>query len=385
MQYSEKIPDFPKENRIIFDWVSFTSRNHTVRELIELLGLIDCPFETVHGSKGFMWRQYFGGISIHFNENQFQNPGEFIWLEMSGQGCRSFESHGNGDYELLFELVRKDPENYHITRLDVAFDDMTGVFDIDHVCDEVRQEHFVSRTSTYQSIYSNAGNAVYFGSKKSNVFIRIYNKAAERGYDGNKFHWVRCELQMKDCNAKGFVDKLESTDLRELYLGVLKNYISFRIPTNDSNKRRWPEAEWWSRFLDDAVRISIWSKPGVDYNLSACQRYVLTQPVGSIKTLIEIFGHEAFIEMINSAPAPKNPKYKQLIAQVSAMTKLNSDETKASKYIELINDDELQFLAEMKSGYDDVLRLRKVKNLERSRQLMAQKIHRELYGDKKGE
>ena len=25
MQYSDKIPDFPKENRIIYDWLSFTT------------------------------------------------------------------------------------------------------------------------------------------------------------------------------------------------------------------------------------------------------------------------------------------------------------------------------------------------------------------------
>lgn len=380
MHYSEKIPDFPKENRIIFDWVSFTTRKHSVHDLVKLLSLCDCPFETVRGSKGFMYRLYFGGISIHFNENELSQSGDFIWLEMSGQGCRSFETYGDGDYEKFFKLVRQDPDNIHITRLDVAFDDMTGVFNIGSVCDEVREEHFVSRTSTYQSIYSNSGNAVYFGSKKSNVFIRIYDKAAERGFDGEQFHWVRCELQLKDVNAKGFVDKLENKDLRELYLGVLKNYISFRIPTGDSNKRRWPVAEWWSDFLDDAVRVSVWSKPGIDYNLSACERYVMTQPIGSIKTLIEIFGKDAFFEMIRKAPAPKNPKYKQLIAQAFASTRLNSEETTVDKFVELLNYDELDFLYDMAENFRETHRLHKLKNLEFKQKQMAQRIHRDLYG-----
>lgn len=381
MQNSEKIPDFPKENRIIFDWVSFTTRKHTVLELVGLLNLVDCPFETVRGSKGFMWRQYFGGISIHYNENQMLSSGDFIWLEMSGQGCRSYETYGSGDYEKLFKLVRSDPENIHLTRLDVAFDDMTGVFDIKTVCDETRAEHFVSRTSTYQSIYSNAGNAVYFGSKKSNVFIRIYDKASERGYDCEKFHWVRCELQLKDINVKGFVDKLVDKDLRELYLGVLKNYLSFRKPTSDSNKRRWPEAEWWAVFLDDAVRVSIWSKPGVEYNLSACERYVMTQPIGSIKTLIEIFGKEAFYEMVRKAPAPKNPKYKQLIAQAFASTKLNSEETTVDKMIELFSSEEVEFLMEIRDGYEEVERLRNVYNMEKKRDKLLGKIHRDILKD----
>ena len=383
MHYSDKTPDFPKENRILFDWVSFTTRIHSVTELVELLELRDCPFETVRGSKGFMWRQYFNGISIHYNENQLQSSGEFIWLEMSGQGCRSYESYGSGDYERLFQLVRLDPENIHLTRLDIAFDDMTGVFHIKEVCDEVRAEHFVSRTSTYQSIYSNSGNAVYFGSKKSNVFIRIYDKAAERGYDGEKFHWVRCELQLKDVNAKGFVDKLANRDLREMYLGVLKNYVSFRVPTKDSNKRRWPEAEWWSKFLDDAVRISVWSRPGVDYNLSACERYVLTQPIGSIKALIEIFGKEAFLEMVRKAPAPKNPKYKQMIESTFAAMKLNTDESIANKFIEIASPEQFELMVELqeelRNEYKEIQRIHDLKNKEYRRDLLFSKIRRGVW------
>ena len=369
MHNSDNLPDFPRENRLLIDWLSFTTRKHTVVDLVDLLGLRNCPFETVSGSKGFRWRQYFNGISIHFNEAEFQSmSGEFIWLEMSGQGCRTFESYGNGNYEMLFKLVRADCENIHITRLDIAFDDMSGVFDIDKICDDVRQEHFVSRTSRYQSIYSNAGNAVYFGSKQSNVFIRIYDKASERGYDKSKLHWVRCELQLKDINARGFVVKLAEQDLNTLYLGVLKNYLSFRVPTNDSNKRRWPVQEWWDKFLDNAVAVSVWSKPGVDYNLSACERYVLTQPVGSIKTLIAIYGKEAFLEMIKKAPPSKNPKYKRLIAEAKMKTKLDSGYATLDKWIELVDDEELQVLADIQASYKEEYNDIKLLNLQKAKE-----------------
>ena len=355
MHNSDILLDFPKENRIIYDWLSFTTKKHTVVELIDLLGLRGCPFETVSGSKGYQWREYYNGISIHFNEKDFQIASqEFIWLEMSGQGCRAFESYGNGDYCALFTLAREDPANVHITRLDVAFDDMTGVFDIIKICDDVRNENFVSRLSKYQSIYSNAGNAVYFGSKKSNVFIRIYDKAAERGYNDPSLHWIRCELQLKDTNARGFIDKLQRSSLNELYLGVLKNYISFRVPTNDSNKRRWPVQEWWDSFLDDAVAISVWSRPGVEYNLSACERYVMTQPVGSIRTLIQIYGKDAFLDMIKNAPPSKNPKYDRLIKQAEMATKFDSDYATLDRWIELSEPHEIDILAEIHEGYREI-------------------------------
>ena len=367
MHKTEITPDFEIKNRFIYDWVSFTSKMHSVTELIDLLGMQSCPFETVSGSKGFRWREYFNGVSIHFNEEQLNNSGDFIWLEMSGQGCRCFESYGTGDYESLFKLARDDPTNIHLTRLDIAFDDLTGIFNIQQVCDYTRLEYFTSRMQKYQSIYSNGGNSVLFGSRMSKVLIRIYDKAKERGYDSDKFHWVRCELQLKDVNAMGFVDKLTYMDLREAYLGVLKNYLSFKEPTNDSNKRRWPETEWWSAFLDDAVRISVWSKPGVDYNLSRLERYVLTQPIGSIKTLIELFGSEAFLEMVRKAPAPKNPKYKTLIAQTFEATKLMSGKASLDKLVELTSDNELEFLAEIQDGYREVKRYVDIKRLEQQR------------------
>ena len=360
-------PDFPKENLIIYDWLSFTTRKHSFYQLIELLELKNVPWEMVRGSHGFMWRQYFNGISIHFNEKRFDSnyfnltpeqkqearKDDFIWLEMSGQGCRAFETYGNGNYELLFQLARSDPENVHLTRLDIAFDDTTDVFDINVVCDETRQENFVSRSKKYQAIYSNGGNSVLFGSRQSNVLIRIYDKAKERGYEDPDLHWVRCELQLKDVNALGFVKKLEHNDLREVYFGVITNYLSFRVPTGDSNKRRWPVAEWWEKFVGDAIRMSVWSKPGVEWNLSACYRYIMTQPIGSIKTLIAIFGHEGFLEAVKQAPAPKNPKYKQLIVSVMVETKLNSGETRADKFAELSAGDQMVILTELRDSYLD--------------------------------
>ena len=114
-------------------------------DVIELLGLEKCPFETVNGSKGFRYRQYFNGVSVHFNEEQTSNTEGFVWVEMSGSGCRTFETYGNGDYTALFELARSDPTNIHLTRLDIAFDDLTNVFDINKICEYTRLEYFTSR------------------------------------------------------------------------------------------------------------------------------------------------------------------------------------------------------------------------------------------------
>ena len=345
--------EFPRENRLIFDWVSFSTRIHEPGEIMNLLGMRDCPWEILTSGNGYTHRHHFGGVSISFVDGDMSHVGGFYLLDMSGKGCRTFETYGHGDYDVLFNLVRNEEgkpkvlQDVRLTRLDVAYDDLTGVLNIDQICDKTRLGEFVSRIQRYESIYGSKGNSVNFGSKGSNVFIRIYDKARERGFTDGR-HWIRCELQIRKENACGFVNKLARIELSELYTGVLKNYLSFReVNENDSNKRRWEESPWWTEFLDHARAISIVEKPGVIYNLSACEKYVLTQPVGSIKTLIQIFGPDEFIEMIRNAPNPKNPKYKRLINQVE-MERARQESLPGDEFVEIDSDDCLIEMAELR-------------------------------------
>ncbi len=347
------IPSLPEGNRVIFDWLSFTTRVHSLSDLVDLIGMRGVPREVVNGSKGYRNRMYYCGVSIHYNDEDTLpgGSGNFIWLEMSGQGCRTFETMGTGDYESLFSLARRDPDYIHVTRLDVAFDDMTDIFDIRTIVDYTRLEQFTSRQKRYEAIYSNKGCSANFGSKGSNVFIRIYDKAAERGYTPEQVpHWVRCELQLRDNNAFAFICQLPGRELGRLYLEVLKNYLIFREPSDtDSNKRRWDVAPWWDAFLSNVEAVSLFEKPGMDYNLSACERYVMTQPLGSIRTLMKIFGAPAFVRMVMEAPPSKNPKYQRLIAECSMK---NTDEAFIEMLEKRVYDKE--FLEEIGESYREI-------------------------------
>lgn len=351
--------EFPKENRLIYDWVSFSTRIHKPDEIMDLIGMRDCPWEILTSGNGYTHRHHFGGVSISFIDGDMSHVGGFYLLDMSGQGCRTFETYGNGNYDNLFKLVQKEQgkpkamQDVRLTRLDVAYDDMSGLFNIDLICDKTRLQEFVSRIQRYESIYGSKGNSVNFGSKGSNIFIRIYDKARERGFTDGR-HWIRCELQLRKENACGFVNKLPGNSLSCLYTGVLKNYLSFREPDpDDSNKRRWEESPWWTVFLDNARAISVAEKPGVIYNLSACEKYVLTQPVGSIKTLIKIYGADEFIEMIRKAPNPKNPKYRRLIAEVE-MERARQERLPGDEFIMVSSDDDIREFTEYVDLMDEL-------------------------------
>ena len=89
-----------------YNWLSFTSKKHTPQELIEALSLSDCLWTEVTDARGYRRRIYFDHISVHYDG--LENMG--VWVEMSGQGCRVFESLSslNNKWEELFSLSLKN-------------------------------------------------------------------------------------------------------------------------------------------------------------------------------------------------------------------------------------------------------------------------------------
>ena len=86
------------ENIVLYDWLSFTSKNHTPEELIDAMGLSHVNWTVTKGARGYRDRKYFSCISVHYNGR----PDMGVWVEMSGQGCRTFESLSAVGWEDLF-------------------------------------------------------------------------------------------------------------------------------------------------------------------------------------------------------------------------------------------------------------------------------------------
>ena len=283
--------------------------------MMNLIGMHDVAWQEIKGARGYRRRMYYESISIHFDGN------DSVWLEMSGQGCRTFESFGNGDYSYIFKLCEEFPEDFHLTRLDVAYDDRivpdlpgekcTGILDIKQLCDDTLALNWVGRSTEYTVTQGSKGSSIGIGSMKSDVYIRIYDKAAERGYtDGT--HWVRVELQLRDKRALEF-SKID-LPIGQAFCGVLLNYLRYLEPNiSDSNKSRWDIAQYWMDVIDDASRISIYVKPGTEYNLLRCERYVFNQAGNAVDALIQYYGVEKFVERLSERRIRPNPKYKSMV------------------------------------------------------------------------
>lgn len=300
------------ENVILYDWVSFTSKKHTPEQLIAALGLSHCPWTETKGARGYRDRKYFSCISVHYNGRDDMG----VWVEMSGQGCRTFESMSKVGWDNLFKFIHENDLN--MTRLDVAYDDHTGILDIQQVAEDTRKRRFISRSDKYQVHYSGdtgsdeEGLTIDIGSPQSKVVIRIYDKAIERGHSNKEMHWVRCEMQLRDDRALQFT-KIPRP-IGEAFAGVLLNYLRYVVPNDgDSNKSRWEMTDYWYALVGDAERISIYSAPGMEYNEGRCKHYVVNQAGNAIDACIQMYGLYEFEKMIQDRQTLPNPKYAALI------------------------------------------------------------------------
>lgn len=319
-------------NKILFDWFAMTTSNAEPEQIIEMLGMENCPFMEVPGAKGWKKRLYFSGVSIHYDGHD-----GLIWLEMSGQGCRAFESLGHGDFNVLFDYVLGNTD-VNITRLDVAYDDYQGLLDLDKITYDTLNGNFIAKTREWDVNISSSGTCVTHGSKRGSVIIRIYDKAAERKKSDEVPHWVRCEIMLRRERAFEFIkllrpseehtwsDKVNSyVPVREaetvdtLYFLVLNHYLRYIEPADtDSNKWRSPIASHWLAFCTSVTNESksLYVKPGLEYNALNLSHYVSDRNAGPIFTYIKLFGVNDLVERVNQkAPANLNPKYKMLLAE----------------------------------------------------------------------
>lgn len=308
-----------ENNYLCYDWLSFTSKIHDLNSILYLLGLKDCDFEQKNGFYGYKDRILFNGVSVHYNGFSNKNGDMGILVEMSGQGCRTFEKYGNGDYDHIFSEIIDNyndiPEQrqMNITRLDIAFDDFSGLLDLDLLSDETKKGNFVSTLKDFESRFGNKGHSVIHGSRTSNVYIRCYDKRLEQKALDRIDHWVRLEIQLRRENALGFIELREP--FRKKYFLTLNHYLRYVVPTNNTtNKSMLDTAPYWINFLECAESRSIFHKPADSYDLLNLRTYVYDQVSGAVSTYIDVVGVEQFLKEIYESRKgkPLNTRYKAI-------------------------------------------------------------------------
>ena len=330
-----------RNNVFLIDWITVVFHNASVSLVQSLLGLNspDIPWETETSFRnGYPCRTTYKHITILWgadDERFYKSDANKsasdkvrndmgICLDISGQGCREFENiKGNDWLKFLHEICDRDFKTT-ITRLDLAYDDHTGLLDLYQIANDVKDRHYTSPSKKSQIIWSDDqvndvnGLTVYVGSKSSDVMVRIYDKAAEREF-GKELHWVRVELQLRHARCiAAAAEILKQQHIGRVASGILRNYLLFRDPSGtDENKSRWPVAPYWDRLLLDMERVRLWISPGEPYNFSKTELHMIRQYGQVLITVQEINGSLGpFLDECRRTYPVLNKKYENTIADI---------------------------------------------------------------------
>lgn len=251
--------------RPLVDWVSATLKNITPDELIEGILLLNPEHFTdcEKGKYGYMNAKRYGHIAVYYNGH----PEMGIHLEISGQGCREYESYQIMDWGTLFRVLLACEAN--ITRLDVAIDDFQGYWDLQTIVRKTKRGELVSKFKHATKIEKikietgkTVGHTVYFGSAESRIRIRMYDKLLERIAEGQAVEgidvWNRTEIQARKERAQEIAALIaEDLPIGQIVAGILKYYLRFVVRGKDSNKSRWKTARFWEEFLQGVETIRL--------------------------------------------------------------------------------------------------------------------------------
>lgn len=296
------IPNEVQKNglRICADWISFTipSWEGSTGALMamSLLGYSHTDFQRMpRGAQGYksMFRQSLYGISILFDGKKDMGihvniPGKAIHdcLLHFSRKHSSVTPFGSVAYEVdsfdvsfyssvLRDLLRKIQEKGHLTRFDIAIDDIgANYYSLPALDKKLANNEYVSKFRGHESKISyHTGNelkgyTIYLGSRHSDIMLRVYDKQLEqnsRRVDDSdslvEYPWTRWELELKDDYASRAAKFLVDGELlNTVACGILSNYVRF-ITLDATRKGNCSLDSVWESFIDGVSKLSLYKAP----------------------------------------------------------------------------------------------------------------------------
>lgn len=262
------------------DWFQGTfTIEKNIQEIIYILGFDNRHVFMPSGGKyGYKNSVRFENITILYNGSEKMG----VHVEMTGQGCRTFEKYSELNWQDLFLRFEVHPQaKIKMTRLDLAIDDFIGYFKIKNLRRDLLNSEVTSRFRLAKNISNiviktgeEKGHTLYFGRPTSEIQVRFYEKNIEQEMKGNSVPtnchiWNRTEIQARDSRAEAFAYLIahNTFDLGYIITGTLKNYITFRRKgyvngkkSDDQNKSRWDVSHFWTKFLGDCEKLKLTMK-----------------------------------------------------------------------------------------------------------------------------
>lgn len=277
-----------------------TWKYDNIADVIEQIGLTSVDWQP-QKLKKYDAGQYYDGVVIGWNYGEY---GEIIdtYLEASGKGCRTIETLNRDSGFDWFQFLHQYHDDIwnkqaHFARIDVACDLEDGSIPFKRLWRYTYNRMFICRSKIDPELTCMRQEKIYFGSEKSDRFLRIYNKALQMGLPDTD--WLRFEFQLRNDNATSFYLNWEQhRDLGKLFSGMMIDYLRFvDIPRGwtkqqfldakqNNNRSRFKTSSWWNDFIGDAERIQQLYLPGEEYTLGKVEHVLKHNAASTIKTFL---------------------------------------------------------------------------------------------------
>ncbi len=304
--------------RVSCDWLRFTVTNedYSVDDVIQLLGFSKSDFtELEKGANGYKSQLKLDGYPVFILYNGNQDMG--IHVSVSGTAIgKVIEQFKEtlvidtpfGEAPLFsdvantyfIEFLLKIRSIGHFSRIDLAIDDIgANYFSMSSLESFVLENRVVSKFRSCDprkpfniSTGEVLGYTLNFGSRSSDIFLRVYDKKLEQnsklernGEELISYEWVRWELELKNSRANEVIDKLiGNQNMGCVTVGVLSNYFRV-IDLDDSNRSRCSVNALWDKFLNGIAPLSLYV-PTVSRTLEEKKEWVRRQVMPTLAGII---------------------------------------------------------------------------------------------------
>lgn len=188
----------PLAGRQLYEINTYTDSLVTARRIFAKLGMQDENIVTTNISKhyDFTWKETRSGITLDLSRT---GRAQGFRLVATGQNLSEY-----GDASELVARLRTG--GWKLTRLDIAVDVIDGIETVGEIAEAWKELHGELKPYSSKHDVRRNGEMFTIGSRQSNRYLRIYDKAKEQNVN---MRWLRCELELKGEIAAKVMDVAE--------------------------------------------------------------------------------------------------------------------------------------------------------------------------------
>lgn len=216
------------------------------------------------------------GVLVQWNENR---PDMGVQTTYTGQVIGSYLIAGVSSFALFRHHLATGSR---VNRIDLAIDVYDTGIDIEETLYKALKDGTATtRCKPHMDVSPDGGVTLYIGSRKSDKCLRIYDKAKERGIEGD---WKRVELELSGDFAKALGKELRAmTDeqIKQRAKDLIAGVVDFH-------------SEWWQWVVGNhPCRLTVPSK-----RADKIQEWIEKQVAPALATYIKNGGNRNVIEIL---------------------------------------------------------------------------------------